>query len=94
MAGVFLSPANSQPGSINALRHSFATPLPDKGTDVTMIMKRIGHNHIKTTLRYLPVSNNEKEKIRSEEIYRQEVRKELDKLYDGRQYRYQKLVKS
>lgn len=51
--------------SFHSLRHSYATHLVENGIDVTFVQKLLGHNDVRTTMRYTHVSQAKINQIES-----------------------------
>ena len=47
-----------KPGGIHTLRHCYATGLLEAGVELHVIQRRLGHNSIRSTMRYLHLAHD------------------------------------
>lgn len=51
--------------SVHTLRHSFATHLMDRGTDIRIVQQLLGHSSVKTTMLYCHLSQDRYKQVKS-----------------------------
>ena len=77
-----------KPGlTLHSLRHSFATHLLDRGTDIRIIQALLGHDKLETTARYTRVATGMISAVESPlkqlSLPQRKMRKPKDKSNDG-----------